>query len=140
MTIQGAVIPAAEIDKVLELLRQRHRSHLRPGDVLELDGVVTHGEATVSLTLRDPEGTQVLTLETRCDLVDNDIQNPIDGKMACFDLLELALTQYLESGRQWRPGVGWGPEACEDVTVCMRGSVRNLKVEAMADAWLEEHG
>ena len=30
MEIKGAVIPRAEIEKVLELVRERHRSHLRP--------------------------------------------------------------------------------------------------------------
>ncbi len=140
MAIDGAVIPAAEIEEVLGLLRERHRSHIRPGEALTLEGIVSHGEAKVSLTLRDPEETEVLTLDTCCDLVENDLQNPIDGKMACFDLVELALSQYLESGRQWRPSLAWGPESVEDIAVWMRGSVRNLKVEAMADAWLKEHG
>ena len=136
--MKGAVIPEAEIKTVRGLIEERHRRHMRPSDIVAIEGVVTHGEAEVSLVIGDPEQTEVLSLETRCDLVANDLQNPIDGKHACFDLLDIALAEYFESGRQWRPGLEWALQTVEGVDVWLRGSVRNLKLEAQADALLAQ--
>jgi hypothetical protein len=138
--MKGAVIPKAEIDTLRELLETRHRARLRAGDSFAIDGVVTHGEAVVNLTMSDPNEEDVLHLETRCDVVANDLQNPMDGKHACFDLLDVALATYFESGRAWRPGLDWGAQTTDDIEVWIRGSVRNVKLERAADALLAEAG
>lgn len=134
--MKGAIIPKAEIAKVQGLLEERHRRHMRPGDSLHMEGVVSHGEAEVSLRLADPDDTEVLSLDARCDLVANDLQNPMDGKHACFDLLDVALAEYFESGRTWRPGLDWSAQKYDDVEVWLRGEVRNLALERQADALL----
>jgi hypothetical protein len=139
MVIQGAVIPAAEIETTLDLLRNRHRVHLRPSDRIQLTGMVSHGEATVTLTLSNPDETEVLSVEARCDLVENDIQNPMDGKDICFNLLDMGLGEYLVSGRQWRPPIDWSREVLDDIIVWIRGSVRNVQVDRLTDAFLAEH-
>ncbi len=136
--MKGAVIPEAEIKTLRELLGTRHRTHMRAGDTFHVDGIVTHGEAEVNLRLSDPEEQEVLALESRCDLVANDLQNPMDGKHACFDLLDTALSEYFESGRSWRPGLDWGAQTHDGVEVWLRGSVRNLALERAADALLAD--
>lgn len=127
-------------EKVLKALRERHRSHLRPGEALECEGSMNHGEAQAQLVLRDAAEEQVLTLQGKVDLIGNDIQSPLDGLHAVLDLLDLSLQEYFAAGRNWRPDLDWKPHTLPqgEHEVWTRGRLRNLKVERMAAELLGE--
>ncbi len=136
MSNKRVPIPPGQISDVLELLHERHRLHLRPGDRFTFEGDMSHGDIVANMTLADPEETEVLTLEARLDLVGNDISNPSDGLSLVMDLLDESFQSFFASGRTWRPSLDWSVYDFGESQVQMRGQVRNVKLDRMADALL----
>ncbi len=133
-----AKLQESERKELVKLLQERHRMHLKPGEQFTCEGFMTHGEAHITMTLADPEEEAVLTLEGRIDLEAMDIQNPQSGRDYVLDCLDEALHEHFESERMWKPSMVWREHPYDKVMVWMRGSLRNLKVERMADALLGE--
>ena len=123
---------------LLDTLRKRHHAHLRPGEVLECDSALTHGEAWCELVLRDPKEEQVLRLQARVDLVALDIQDPTEGRDLGMDLLDLALQEYFSTDRSWVPTEDWKAHLYEEREAWIRGRLRNLKLERQAADLLGE--
>jgi hypothetical protein len=138
MEQRRAVLPPDEVKRICEALQQRHRAHLRPGDRFECEGWMTHGEARAQLKLRDPSEEEVLILQARVDLVEQDIQDPNDGKALALDVLDLAVQEYFAQERIWSPSLDWGEEPHQEKTVWLRGRRRNLKLDRIAAELLGE--
>lgn len=129
-----------EIKVVLELMSERHRLHLAPGERFELAGHMNHGEVWVRMRLTNPEETEVVEIESRVDLVSNDLDNPLAGKELLLDLLDEGFQDFFGEDRMWRPPLEWAPLDYKGHQVELRGSVRNLKLERMADELLAQAG
>lgn len=138
MDVRRLKIGDEELAKIIKTLSERHHAHVKPGEVFELEGYMNHGEAYARLWLRDPEETQVLSMEARVDLIGEDIQNPDEGKMHALDILDLGLQEYFSTSRTWKPSLDWKAHKHDGVDVYFRGSVRNLKLEKMASELLGE--
>jgi hypothetical protein len=134
---RAALAPEAQ-RKVLDALHQRHRAHLRPGEAFTCDGSMTHGDAQMELTLRDPEDEQVLRLQARVDLIANDIQSPTEGLDLAMDLLDLALQEFFDQERMTCPPQDWKEHELDGHQAWLRGRLRNLKLERMASELLNE--
>ena len=101
---------------------------------------MTHGEAELTLVLSDRDETEVLEVQGRVDLEANDIQNPLDGRDAVLEVLDLVLAEHFASRREWRPSLDWKEHPQVDgPTIWVRGSMRNMAVERMADEFLAAH-
>lgn len=129
----------AEQKSIVKLLKKRHGLYLSPGEAFTCDGHLSHGDVHLKLMLSRPDQSHVVELEARADLEHNDIQNPSDAKSALLDFLDEVFLEYFEKSREMRMDLDWKVYNRDGVELQFRGSVRNRKVEAMADAWLAEH-
>lgn len=126
--------------ELVKLLTDRHGATLAAGETFTCGGHVSHGEAFASVQLSTRDESRVVTLEARVDLEVNDIQNPLDGRDVAVDFLDEVIAEYFDNERMLRLNLDWKEYPFGDKTVAFRGSVKNLKVDRMADEWLAKHG
>jgi len=129
-----------ERNKVVKTLTERHRAHLASGETFLYDGHVSHGEVELRVELANADDTDVLTLEGRVDLVENDIQDPAEGKHLLMDFLDEVLIEYFEDDRDLRPDLDWKSYDYQSREVWVRGERRNRKLDRLADELLNSGG
>lgn len=135
-------VSAEELRILNDALTARHGRALRPGEGIALEATRTKEEAIVKVVLSAVDDTLHLEVEAAI-LTDDEHKTEAsaqDRLMVAADFADAMLDEYFANERVTRFHDDWRVYDFDGFIVRFRGQETNPSLDALADAWLSEHG
>jgi hypothetical protein len=117
------------------MLNQKYKSAI--GDryfvVESISGV---GVLTITVTLKNDQGSFVYPVEARIDLANQDLSE-IEGRDLLLDFIESYFAEFLNDGQETYLPIDWSTYDVDGFEFQMRGQILNQHLESLADALIE---
>lgn len=127
-----------ETKRIAEALHVRHEAYLQEGERFELSGHVAKNEIYVQMLLHNADDSFYYPVECRLD--------PAEALLKVNDALDLALDfldyyfgRYFREERDVFLAIDWTVYDFEDKKIQAKGQIQNLKLEQMAEDWIQKN-
>ncbi len=127
-----------ERETILETFGRLFGASLRRGERFGVVGSVVETRLIVAIEIADPDRTEVATFEVGHAIGGDDDVPVIEARARAIEFGHEAVSTYLQSDRWPAPHMDWREYTFDGKPLYFRGTVRNEKVEAAADAFLAE--
>jgi len=132
--------------RIEQLLTKKYRVMLRDED-FRIESGSTGETVQVRITLAARDGSRAYPVEAVVVLTEehetmvSDEGGPEEAlALLMVDYLDAYWNEYFTDGRDTYLPLDWSKHECEGQEIFLRGSVRDLKAEALADELLRTHG
>jgi hypothetical protein len=127
------------LTRIESILNKKYRAFLRD-EGFEVEGGKTDEVVQIRMTLARGDGTVIYPVEA---ILPRDSQEEAEAEelaLLLVDYLDVYWNEYLSEGRETFLPLDWSRHECEGVEFFLRGFVRNLSAEAMAEELFRTHG
>lgn len=123
---------------ILDTFNRLFGASLNPGERFAVFGAVKGERLVVTVEVADPDRTEVATFEMGHGINGDDDLPAVEARARSIEFAHEALVNYFQSGRWPKPHIDWREYTFDGKLLYFRGTVRNEKLEAAADAFLAE--
>lgn len=127
------------LERVAGLLDKKYRAFLK-AEHFEIEGGRTSDAVQIRTTLAKNDGSVNYPVEAVLPLDPEQESEPDELALLLIDYLDVYWNEYLTGGRETFLPIDWSRHECEGEEFFLRGAVRNLSLEAQADALFRQHG
>ncbi len=121
--------------KLSDILQKRFTVHLKDEGFL-VSGKVENDTLLTQLILSNKDRSFYYVMEGAFDFKQNPPLTPMKARDMVMDLLDQYLIEYFESGREVNLHLDWKEYTVESYTMYLKGQVKNMLAEEMADKLL----
>lgn len=133
------VFEILELKKIQETWQRRFQQDIQD-ELFEISGLFKGSVVVIKLILANADRSFYYEIEGAFDFANNPKIKRAEGKYKVLDLIDQYLIEFFESGREVNLHLDWKEYLVGDFTLHMKGEIRNLLVEDMANKLLNNTG
>lgn len=132
-----ALLTDKEILDLTRILNLKYGSYLKDR-IFQVDYCSGETEILASLTLMNPDKTFFYQVESRVSLRDTGEHSLKESLLIMLDYMDLYFDEFFKEEEDVFVPIDWSDREFENLSFQMRGQVRNLHCEFLADELLKE--